>query len=85
MRNLEDLFDNIYSAFGNGIQIPTDEVKHARLTGTIKTNGINGTRNVINEEGWIEVKKMAKKFTFKKQDHYGKVKRSERIDRSNPK
>ena len=83
VRNLEDSFRNIYSGFVNGIPIPTDEVQHARLTGTIETNGINGARNIINEEGWIEVKNKAKKVTIKKQDHFGKIKRSGRIDRSN--
>ena len=83
MRNLEDSFRNIYSGFVNGIRIPTGEVQHARLTGTIETNGINRAKNVINEEGWIEVKNKAKKVTFKKQDQFGKIKRSGRINRSN--
>ena len=82
-KNLEDSFRNIYSGYVNGIRIPTDGVQHARLTRTIETNGINGAKNVINKEGWIEVKKKEKKVTFKKQDQFGKTKRSGRIDRSN--
>jgi len=83
VRNPEDSFKNIYSGFVNGIRIPTDEVQHARLNGTLETNGIHDARKVFNEEGWIEVKKKEKKVTFKKQDHFGKIKRSGRIDRSN--
>ena len=83
VRNPEDSFKNIYSGFVNGIRIPTDEVQHARLTGTIETKGINGARNIINENAWIEVKNKAKKVTSKKQDQFGKTKRSGRIDRSN--
>ena len=83
VRNPEDSFKNIYSGFVNGIRIPTDEVQHARLTSTIETNGIHDARNVINEEGWIEVKKKEKKVRFKMQDQFGKTKRSGRIDRSN--
>ena len=83
VRNLEDSFKNIYSGFVNGIRMPTDEVQHARLTGTIETKGINGARNIINEDAWIEVKNKAKKVTSKKQDQFGKTKRSGRIDRSN--
>ena len=83
VRNLEDSFKNIYSGFVNGIRMPTDEVQHARLTGTIETKGINGARNIINEDAWFEVKNKAKKVTSKKQDQFGKTKRSGRIDRSN--
>jgi hypothetical protein len=83
VRNPEDSFKNIYSGFVNGIRIPTDEVQDARLTSTIETNGIHDARNVINEEGWIEVKKKEKKVRFKMQDQFGKTKRSGRIDRSN--
>jgi hypothetical protein len=83
VRNPEDSFKNIYSGFVNGIRIPTDEVQHARLTSTIETNGTHDARNVINEEGWIEVKKKEKKVRFKMQDQFGKTQRSGRIDRSN--
>ena len=83
VRNLEDSFKNIYSGFVNGIRMPTDEVQHARLTGTIETKGINGARIIINEDAWIEVKNKAKKVTSRKQDQFGKTKRSGRIDRSN--
>jgi hypothetical protein len=62
VRNPEDSFKNIYSGFVNGIRIPTDEVQHARLTSMIETNGIHDARNVINEEGWIEVKKKGRKL-----------------------
>ncbi len=66
------------------MQIPTDEVQHARLTGTIKTNGIHGARKVvINEERWIEVNNNMKNARIKKQDQFGKTKRSGRIDGSN--
>jgi hypothetical protein len=81
--NLEDSFRNIYSGFVNGIRIPTDGVQHARLSRTIETNGIHDATNLTNEEGWIEVKKKAKKVTFKKQDQFGKTKRFGRIERSN--
>ncbi len=62
--NLEDSFQDMYSGFVNGMQIPTDGVQLARLTCTIKTNGINGATNLTNEEEQIEVKKV----TFKEQD-----------------
>jgi hypothetical protein len=82
VRNPEDFFKNIYSGFVNGLRIPTDEVQHARWT-VIETNGIHGARNVIIEEGWIEVKKNQKNVRFMMQDQFGKTKRSGRIDRSN--
>ena len=82
-KNLEDSFQNIYLGYVNGIRIPTDGVQHARLTRTIETNIIKSAKNVINKEGWIEVKKKEKKVTFKKQNQFGKTKRSGRIDRSN--
>jgi hypothetical protein len=77
--NLEDSFQDIFSGFINGIQIPTDGVQHARLTRTIETNGINGATNTTNEKGWIEVKKV----TFKEHNQFGEIKRFGRIDRSN--
>ena len=58
-------------------------VQHARLTCTIKTNGINDATNLTNEEEWIEVKKKVKKVTFKEQDQFCKTKRFGRIDRRN--
>ena len=74
MQNLEDLLRNIYLGFLNGIPIPADEFQHARSTGMIKMNGINSTRNIINEEGWIEMKDKGIKVRFKKQDQFGKTK-----------
>ena len=80
VRNPEDSFKNIYSGFVNGIRMPTDEVQHARLTGTIETKGINGARNIINADEWIEVKNKMNKARSRKKDQFGKTKRSGRID-----
>lgn len=47
---------HVASGFANGTRVPKDDVKDARLTDGIETNGIHGVRNLINEEEWIKVK-----------------------------
>ncbi|KAI2497433.1 gag-polypeptide of LTR copia-type [Fragilaria crotonensis] len=81
VRNLEDSFKNIYSGFVNGIRIPGGPT--CKINWYDRKRKINGARNIINEDAWIEVKNKAKKVTSKKQDQFGKTKRSGRIDRSN--
>ena len=68
----------------NGIQIPTDGVQHARLTGTIDSERINCANYVTNENEWmIKVTKRAKKVVPGGQkDQFDKNKRFDKIDRN---
>ena len=64
----------IYAGFVNGIAIPTDGVREARLTCKTQTIGIKNFTKSTNQKVWIEVKSKCKKVRFMKQDQFGKIK-----------
>ena len=61
----------IYAGFVNGIAIPTDGVREARLTCKTETIGIKNYTKLANEKEWFEVKNKSKKVRFMKQDQFG--------------
>ena len=73
-------FQEIYLGFVNGIQIPTEEVQHARLR---DPNVMEGTArspsNPSNEGKWIQVKNKPKKTKSMCQDQFGKTNKKQRL------